>query len=185
MTIKKTITSIFLVPTLKIPKESLKDNEFINGYSNDKGSDLQYDDSIYLLFKPKNLDRFREFLESEYERTKDVLDDYNYEDGFVVVVYKLDVNFKSDFSLIREGKYSKTSPSFQALFPRVTKIVKNGLHRDEISLQYRIFNKTEDLVEFWEKEFGMSFDKSYEVWNGFNIENETLDIEQFKIKENV
>ena len=149
MEIKKNITSIFMVPTLKVPKDALRSNGFINAYIKDNRREDQYKESVYLLFKPTDLDKFREFLDSEYERTKAVIEDYDYEDGYVVVVYQLNDKYKKDFNLIRQGKYSKTSVDFQKMFPKVVKIVKNNLHRDEISLQYRIFNKAEDLVSFW------------------------------------
>jgi hypothetical protein len=180
MDVKKTITSIFMVPTLKIPKDALKDNGFINGYVVDGSREVQYEGCIYLLFQPKDLDKFREFLDSEYERTKSVIDDYDYQDGYVVVVYKLDPKFNKDFGLIREGLYSRTSSSFQALFPKVIKITKNGLHRDEISLQYRVFNRTEDLVKFWEDKLGVEFDDNQEVWHGFELDKETLNIQKLK-----
>ena len=73
MEIKKTITSIFMVPTLKVPNGSLKANGFINGYVKDDRKEIQYEDSIYVLFKPVDLDKFREFLDNEYERTKSVI----------------------------------------------------------------------------------------------------------------
>lgn len=183
MELKKTITSIFMVPTLKIPKEALKDNGFINGYVKDVGRDVQYEGCIYLLFQPKNLDKFREFLMDEYERTKSVIDDYDYPDGYVVIVYKLDDKFSKDFNLIKKGKYSKTSIDFQNLFPKVVKINKNGVQRDEISLQYRVFNRTEDLVRFWEDRLGVEFDDNQEVWHIFEEQNEILNIQ--KIKEDV
>ena len=180
MEIKKTITSIFMVPTLKIDRDELKDNGFINGYVRDERKDTQYENAVYLLFQPKSLDKFREFLDNEYERTKDVIDDYDYEDGYVVVVYKLNPKHKSDFLLIMEGLYSKTSSSFQALFPKVIKIKKNGLHKDEISLQYRVFNRTEDLIEFWEDKLGVEFDDNQEVWHAFELDKETLNIDKIK-----
>lgn len=183
MEVKRTITSIFMVPTLGINKELLKDNGFINGYSRDGNREIQYEGSIYLLFKPKDLDKFREFLDGEYERTKTVIDDYDYENGFVVVVYELNSKFKKDFALIREGLYSKTSEQFQAIFPKIVKIKNNGLNKDEISLQYRVFNKTEDLKKYWEDKLGIEFDEEWEVWDGFQIENETLNLN--KLKENV
>jgi hypothetical protein len=180
MEIKKTITSIFMVPTLKIPKDLLKDNGFINGYIKDGSREVQYENCIYLLFQPADLDKFREFLDSEYERTKSLIDDYDYEKGYVVVVYQLDSKFAKDFDLVKRGKYSKTSNSFQALFPKVIKIKKNGLHKDEISLQYRIFNRTEDLIKFWEEKLGVEFEDDQEVWHGFEEENEILNIEKLK-----
>jgi hypothetical protein len=66
------------------------------------------------------------------------------------------------------------------MFPKIIKIKKNGLHKDEISLQYRIFNKTEDLKKFWEEKLGVEFDDSMEVWQGFIEENETLFIDKLK-----
>lgn len=172
-----------MVPTLEINKELLKDNGFINGYSRDGSRDIQYENSIYLLFKPKDLDKFRGFLDGEYERTKNVIDDYDYEDGYVVVVYELNGKFKKDFALVREGLYSKTSPEFQAKFPKIVKIKRGGLHKDEISLQYRVFNKTEDLRKYWEDKLGVDFDEEWEVWDGFDLDKETLNLD--KIKENV
>jgi hypothetical protein len=180
MEIKKNITSIFMVPTLKVPKDALRSNGFINAYIKDAGREDQYADSIYLLFKPTDLDKFREFLDSEYERTKTVIEDYDYEDGFVVVVYQLSDKYKKDFNLIKQGKYSKTSTEFQKLFPKVVKIVRNGLNKDEISLQYRIFNKAEDLVSFWEEKLGIDFEKEFEVWEGWDEQKEILELDKIK-----
>jgi hypothetical protein len=180
MDIKKTITSIFMVPTLGINKELLSDNGFINAYSRDGNRDVQYEGSIYLLFKPKDIDKFKDFLDGEYERTKSVIDDYDYEDGYVIVVYELDRKFKKDFALVKEGLYSKTSEEFQAKFPKIVKIKRGGLHKDEISLQYRVFNKTEDLKKYWEDKFDMEFDEEWEVCDGFNLDKETLLIHKIK-----
>ena len=183
MDVKKTITTIFMVPTLGIDKNHAKDNGFINGYSKDGSRDVQYENSIYVLFKPEDLDKFRTFLDDEYDRTKDLIDDYDYEGGYIVVVYQLNKKFKRDFGFIREGMYSKTTPEFQALFPKVVKIKRGGLHKDEISLQYRVFNKTEDLKKYWEEKLNVEFDDDWEVWDGFELDKETLFID--KIKEHV
>jgi hypothetical protein len=183
MELKKTVTSIFMVPTLKISREKLRENGYLNGYLSDVRRDIQYQNAVYLLFKPGNLDQFREFLDSEADRTKQIIDDYDYEDGFVVVVYTLDKKWKKDFGIVREGLYSKTSKEFQDSFPKVIKIMKNGLHRDEISMQYRIFNKTQDLREYWEKRIDMEFTEDMEVWDGFSIDNELLDLDKIKQEE--
>ena len=180
MEIKKTITSIFIVPILKINKDDLKNNGYSNGYVEDDRKDVQYENSLYLLFKPENLDRFRTFLDNEYERTKNIIDDYDYENGYVVIVYKIDDKFKKDVELIKEGKYSKTSKVFQEMFPKIIKIQKNGLSRDEISLQYRVFNKTPDLIEFWEKKLNVTFDDAQELWEMFVKEEEILNLDKIK-----
>ena len=180
---KHTITSIFIVPTLSIGKEKLLDNGFVNGYIKDNKRDIQYENAVYLLFKPEDLDKFRNFLDNEYERTKSIIDDYDYEDGYVVVVYEINPRLKGDIELVKQGKYSQTSSSFQGSFPKIVQIKKNGLRRDEISLQYRVFNKTEDLVKFWEDKLGIELPDDVEVWHGFFEENEVLDLD--KIKEHV
>jgi hypothetical protein len=184
MEVRRNITSIFMVPTLKVPKDALRGNGFINAYVKDARKEDVYDGCIYLLFKPESLDKFREFLDNEYERTKAVIEDYDYEDGFVVVVYQLDDKYKSDFVLVKQGKYSKTSKDFQKLFPKVVKIVRKGLHKDEISLQYRIFNKAEDLVSFWEDKLGIDLKEvlgeDFEVWEGWDETKEILELDKIK-----
>jgi len=114
---------------------------------------------------------------------KSIIDDYDYEDGYVVVVYQLNSKLDKDIELIKQGKYSQTSPKFQEIFPKIVKLKRNGLLKDEVSLQYRIFNKTKDLIQFWEDKLDIEFDDSYEVWDGFFEENETLNLD--KLKENV
>lgn len=184
MEIKKNITSIFMVPTLKVPKDALRTNGFINAYIKDARREDHYEGCIYLLFKPENLDKFREFLDAEYERTKNVIEDYDYEDGYVVVVYQLNDKYVKDFNLVREGRYSKTSTEFQKLFPRTVKIVKDGYAKDEISLQYRIFKKNEELINFWEEKLGIDLAQvvgdDFEVWEGWDEQKEILNLDKIK-----
>lgn len=180
MEVKKTITSIFMVPTLKIDRKKLATNGFINAYSKDVKQEVEYKDAIYILFKPNDLDIFRSFLAEEYERTDQVIEDYDYPDGYVVVIYKLDSKFKKDFELVRLGKYSLTSIRFQDIFPKTVTIIKNRMSREEISLQYRIFNRTEDLIAFWEERLAVEFADDQEVWYGFDEDKEVLDIDKIK-----
>jgi len=180
MSVRKTITTIFMVPTLGINRDSLVANGFINGYISDDRRDVQHRSAVYLLFKPSSLDKFTSFLEKENERTENIVDDYDYEDGYVVVVYKLNSKWKEDFMLVREGLYSRTSQEFQKLFSKVVKVVKNGLHKDEISLQYRIFKKTDDLKQYWEDRLDIVFSDDMEVWNGFDSIKETLNLDNVK-----
>ena len=180
MELKKTITSIFFVPTLGIDRAHLKENGFINGYVSDLNKDVQYENCIYLLFHPRNLDKFKEFLDNEYERTKSIVDDYDYEEGFVVVVYELDKQYDRDFALIKQSKYSKTSKHFQTLFPKIIKLKVGNLQNDQISLQYRIFNKTEDLKQYWEDKLDVEFDDDVEYWQGWIEENEMLNSDKLK-----
>lgn len=180
MSIKKNITTIFIIPTLKINREALKDHNCINGYIKDGRKDVQYENAVYLLFKPKNLDQFRYFLDGEYERTNQIVDDYDYEDGFIVLVYKLDKNLKNDFDLVKRGKYSLTSDKFQDIFPIEFDVVKNGSKEKYNSLQYRIFTKSEDLKRHWEDMLGVDFKDDMEVWDGWKEENEIMDLDKIR-----
>jgi hypothetical protein len=181
MEFKKTITTMFFVPTLSIDRDTLAKNNFINGYVKDSNRDIQYENAVYLLFKPEDLDKFRIFLDDEYERTKSIIDDYDYEDGYVVLVYELDKVFNQDFELIKQGKYSKTSKKFQKLFPKTMKVhLSTNTFQTKVTLQYRIFNKTEDLREFWEEKIDIKLDENSEVWTMFIEDKETLDFEKIK-----
>jgi hypothetical protein len=180
MKLTRSITTLFMVKPLGISIEQLEKVGFINGFIKDVSHDCIYDNCVYLLFKPRDMDLFKDFIDNEYERTNNIVEDYDYEGGYVVVVYKLDENFNKDHQLIKQGLYSKTSKSFQNLFPKVVKIMKYGKHKDEISLQYRIFNRTQDLINFWEDKLGITFSSDQEVWEGFHEERETLNIKNIK-----
>jgi len=181
MEVKKTISTIFIVPSLKFDKGVLLDNGFINGYAGDVNREEKYKDAVYILFKPKNRDQFIMFVESEYlKNERKLIDEYDYDGGWVVLVYKLDERFKKDYALIKKGKYSKTSKEFQELFPKVIKIIRNGLHKDEVALQHRIFKKAQDLKEFWELKFDVDFNDDMEVWDGWDEKNELLDVYKLK-----
>lgn len=174
-----TISSIFMVPTLKIPGDKLINNGFINGYISDKNKEVNYNNAVYLLFKPKDLDYFRDFVDEERDRTSSLLDDYDYP-PYVVIVYALNPRYIEDFLLIKRGKYSKTSQEFQNEFPKIKKIIKNGKYKDEIALQVQIFNKSQGLREYWENKINIDFRDDMEVWPSFEDEKEVLDINKIK-----
>jgi hypothetical protein len=176
MQIKKTITSIFMLPTLKIDRKKLSDNNCINAFIEDLNQENVYKDAIYILFKPSDMDKFKQFLDEEYERTDQIIEDYDYPDGFVMLVYKLDSKFKKDFDLVKLGKYSLTSEKFQNLFPKTVTILRHNHPKEEVSLQYRVFNRTEDMIFFWEEKLGVVFDDDQEVWYGFIEEKEKFNL---------
>jgi len=177
MSVNRTITTIFLVPTLKIPKDDLLGNGFINAYIKDTLQDNQYPvDVVFLLFKPTDINKFREFLISEYSRTDDVIDDYDYIGGYVVVVYKIRDSIKKDVCLIKHGQYSKTSQEFQELFPASVQIKRPNGIKTETSLQVRIFKKSADLKEYWENKIGQRLSDDQEVWENYDEEKEKLNL---------
>jgi hypothetical protein len=171
---RMTITRIFILPTIvNINKKELKENGFINCFIADNTSDIKYEDCIFLLFKPEFPGRFRKFLNREYDRTRSIVADYDKFRGMTVLVYKLNKDFLSDYELIRKSQYSKTSKRFKDIFPEYVEVLKDGISRKELSLQYRIFNKTPDLVKYW-KDRNANFNEDKEIWYDFVEKNEAL-----------
>jgi hypothetical protein len=186
--IKKTLTTIFIVPTLKVPKDLLENNGFINGFIKDSKKEAVYANSVYLAFKPSDMDKFREFLECEYDRTTNILEDYDYANGIIVVVYKLNPSFTDDYDLVKQGKYSKTSEAFQNEFPPYITITKNGESSRQKPLQYRVFKKSQDIIDYWEAKLKIRMNKNMEIWEIYDEEKEILVeeeiVEQLKLLEN-
>lgn len=172
----KTITTIFMVPTLQIGRERLLKNNFINAFSRNEENDIIYENCVHLLFHLKDLDKFKEFLDEEYERTKQLITDYGYKDDYIVLVYELNEKFKEDFEKIKKGKYSKTCKEFQALFPE--KITVTG--GQSYSTQYRVFNRTEDLIKYWEEKLDVVFEPEQELWEMYDESKEILNEINFK-----
>jgi hypothetical protein len=178
---KKTITTIFMVPTLGIDRGDLSKNNFINAYLGDIDLDLYLEqDVVFLLFKPNDRLNFDIFLEKERQRTTDLIDDYDYHDNYVVLVYSLSEEYKTDFNLIRHSKYSQTSKKFQNLFPKQVTDYSNDGNRTLPSLQHMIFSKDERLQSYWENELGTTLisRRNLEIWPGFDEKKELLDMEQ-------
>jgi hypothetical protein len=169
----RTSTTLFMVPTLGVPNGWLDAYGFIEAYSFDPDREEQYKNSIYLLFKPKNMSKFEHFLESEQKRTRRLIDDYDLDGGYVVLVYTLNGAYIEDFDLIKAGRYSETSKEFREFFP---KFIKTGERRpSEVeSLQHMIFRRDPFLRKYLEKNIGFELVKEVEVWQGFDIERETL-----------
>jgi len=182
--IEKTITSIFLVPTLKITRENLHINGFVNGYSDLKEKEIFYKDNdvVYLLFKPSNIELFKDFLDKEYVRTEQIIEDYNVTDDYIILVYKLQKEFKKDFKLVQQGYYSNTSKKFKKLFPEKVIDFKYPDKPKEISLQHMIFTKSVLLIDFWQKtlETSLILNNNLEVWPSYDIKKETLNLKNLK-----
>lgn len=185
---KKTVTSIFMVPCLNIGKHTLDKFGFINGYSDLKDKELAYgEEVIFLLFKPKDILVFKHFLEDQYDSAKNIVEDFGYAEGYVVIAYSLPLEFESDFRLIRQGLYSETSKEFKDLFPdKIKTVSKIGLASRDYSLQYLIFNKDANLRNYWKNKIGIDDTgiDDMEVWPLFMLEKETLNItEHYENKE--
>lgn len=171
---------MFLVPTLGLDKPLLRQYNYVNSYSDMKDKVIDYDPHVvYIVFKPASKIMFKGFLDNLYKYNDTILEDFNLDDDYVVVVFQLDEEYNSDYKLVKASKYSQTSAEFKKLFPvRVESINKKGVPVTRDSLQTMVFRKDKSLLNYWEKKIGQRFTSDMEVWYEFDPEKEILDFEQ-------
>lgn len=175
---RKNCTTIFLLPSIGHTRQKLLPYGFLSAYLDDINHPIHYEDSIYVLFKPENMVEFVKFISKEYIRNPFILQDYDYPEGFVVVVYHINEKFRPDFELFLEGKYSQFSDEYKALFPK--SITKMG--KTIYSLQYRLFNRTKDIRTLWERRIGQKIPEDMELWSIPDMSKEVLDISLYNQK---
>ena len=181
---KSTLTTILLLPAIGMSRRALLKYGFINAYLADIDSEIEYKDCVYILFKPDSIDRFESFFMREKE-SKNFVTQYDYEGGYIVLVYSILDKFKADYNLGLDGIYSKFSNEYKETFPKFVKVVNSetGILESQISLQFHIINRSIALRNMWEEEFKVKFKdlgEDMEVWGRYDIHHETLDIEQIR-----
>lgn len=184
---KATYSTMFLLPGIGTSRRSLKKYGFVNAYLDDRHHDIHYENAVYLLFRPRPMETIADYI--VLERTNELLlEEYDYEEGYVVLVYRFNPKWQEDYHIFKEGKYSRMSREYKEMFPKFVDLVdpKNGKIEKELTLQYHIFNRTEGLKKMQERELGMKLDEfgDIEYWSSPDVENkETLDINKIKEEE--
>lgn len=196
-----TNTSLFLLPPLQIEDELLDRHHFWNAYLGDVDHVTEETDEhlLYCLFKPVDTFIFEQLID-QLDRQGILVDDYDYEDGFCVLVLKFPKEYNNDFELIVQGKYSQTSGKFQSLFPmdrRLTteevlllKDQESILSKEEyetlreslVETMYKgVFKKTRGFKKLMEDYFQIDVDsmgKDFEYWTGFENSPSILSIDR-------
>lgn len=183
---KKTCATIFLLPGVGLKRQALLKHGFISAYIDDQTHDVHYENSVYLLYKPSQIEEFQAFIEGEQKRTPLFVEDYDYPNGYVVTVYKFPTEFIKEYRLFLEGKYSKFSKKYIDLFPTRVEVYdkKTGGTKDKYSLQYHIFKRTSSLRKFWEEQLGYGphgdedLPEDLEYWTIPDPKKETLNINE-------
>lgn len=184
-------TLFILKPVIKEGMDVLLEHNLINSYLKDKNRDDIEGDHLFVLFKPPDMDYFELFLH-EQEENLNFVEDYDYEGGFVVLVYKIPEAMKKDYALFKTGRYSKMSQWFKSYY--ATELVKKGKTitvevdglRITKSIQWLVFDKDKKLQFLLEKYMGIKFDDIYdnkddiELWTGVDEVRELLDIDKIK-----
>lgn len=149
---KYNCSTLFLLFPLGLDRRKLIPFGFKEVYIKDITIDDYVKNPVYVLFKPTDLVSFQTFVDSEYTRvnphteTFDLVDDYDCEDGHVVLLYSFPEEFEGDFAKFMEGKYSKFSRKFKLTYPKIIKIqMPHGRVDEIIGTAYKIINKGEDV----------------------------------------
>ena len=159
--LQMTSTNLFIRPLLEIPSKDLDKFSFENAYIKDEIKGIDYKHAIYLLFRPgKYQEDFNDFVEEERKKGV-VLDEYDYADGWVVVVFRYNEKWQNDILLILKGDYSKVSREYQEQIPD-----KAGKGSETVmSMQHHIFRKSEYVKKFWYDKYGLEFEHNDECWS--------------------
>lgn len=191
--LESTDSTLFLLPCFGIPYKELKELGFINCYIADKHRTKvnERDTHLYLLFRPDPKQALNLIIKIAKLEQQDIdhsvlLEDYNYEDGYTVLVFKFPDRFKKDYDKFLNGKYSRFSKEFQETFPE-NKVIQftNEFNKIEKlagkSTQWMIINKDPRIKRFVESKYdGISLDEAPEYWHMPIMEKETLDIDQIQ-----
>ncbi len=200
--LKWNCSTIFLLDPLGLEKSRLDKIGFMEAYLKDEYNNLEYENPVFLLFRPGNMNIFQAFVENEYGRvnthtgTKDLRADYDRGNGEVVLVYEFP--FPKDYQKFMEGKYSKFSEDIIKTYPKVKKsVVTPGLVL--LGMAYRIITKDRDseellsdaysdifphlqptivsMAEMLAERYGTDFTEDMELWKIPSFEKETLKYE--------
>lgn len=174
-----TNSDIFLLPSLGFRKLDLKKYGFISTFIDDTDHDPHYPYSLYLLFNPEDQEAFNLFVAEEGERRGVViLEEYDYDGGYVVLVYKFPEQYKEEFNKFLGGKYASFRNVYKKLFPE-TNLQTNSFGPVSVkkrTIQFLVFNKDPDMKKFWEIEMGEEIPDGMDYWPIPNKKKETLDI---------
>lgn len=152
---KKTYSTIFLLPAMKMDKKVLDKYGFVNCYWGDKGHDVEYKFALYILVEPSLDSDFKAFVEAESKK-EEFLEDYDVGENQVMLVYKFPKQYEKEYKYFKVGEYSKFSKKYvEGCFPMTKKENKDGKTRTISSVFSGIFNKEEWLKEYWERKLGV------------------------------
>ena len=182
---KMTNSTVFLLRGIRQVIGELEEVGFLNAYIDDVHHEPHYKKAVYLLFKPESMDYFRAYLMKEQDRHSMILEDYDYEGGYVVIVFGFPEEFHQEYDNFIDGKFSLFRTRYAKLFPMevlgrtkgLGSIVKNK------SIYHHVFNRSAELKEHWETEIGVELDEEMEYWSRPDIDKETLDINKIRQKE--
>lgn len=186
-----TDTSRFLLPCFGISYRKLVDLGFINCFLSDKDREPtnETDIHLYLLFKPSGNQVYllNKMVEDFEKKDKDhlvLLEDYDYEGGFTILVFRFPEKYRNDYKLFLDGGYSRFSEDFKNTFPEEKQIGFDefGTIKGK-SLQWMVVHKDNKLRKYQEKKYGIDLSDAPEYYHKIIMEDEVLDIDAIRTRE--
>jgi hypothetical protein len=176
-----TSATLFLLRGIGLKALEMKKIGFINAYIDDIHHEPHYDKSLYLLFKPENIEDLSLFVGQEKLRTAALVEDYDYDGGYVVLVYKFPYQYHREWDHFLKGEWSLFSAKYAELFPKEVSLkTRTGIPKKEVSIWNLVFNRLPELKEFWEKRIDVVLDDEMELWSIPDMNKEKLDITLFQ-----
>lgn len=181
----------FLLPCFGIPHKKYRELGLINCYLSDNNREPvnETDIFIYFLFKPTGNQNYllNKMIDDFEKKDKDhivLIEDYDYEGGYIVLVFKFPERFRKDYQLFIEGSYSQFSTEFKDTFPEEKEIGQDefGVIKGK-SLQWMVVHKDIKLKKYQEKKYGICLDDSPEIYHKIIMKNEILSIDEIKKQE--
>lgn len=165
---KWTKTSSFLVPACDLDVAILLDYGFINAFLHDESYDKKNDnyEDIYLLFEYNSINDNFEDLCSVLRSHENFLEEYDPQEGYVMIRFKLNDKWKHIKDQLISGKYSLIDREYVKEFFNPKVIVGESMYGEYLykdSVNYQILTKSPVLRERWEDKLGVKFKDEYEV----------------------
>lgn len=179
---RKNCTTIFLLPGIGHTRQELLKYGFLSAYLDDINHSVHYENAVYILFKPEDRTSFDNFVLKEHNISKQLLEDYDYEGGYTVMVYLFNEKFMPEYELFLQGKYSQFRTDYTKLFPKSVKVMDPVINIEvmKTSLQQHIFTKSKLIKKYWEGKIGEKIPDDMELWSPPDMSKEVLDITLFQ-----
>lgn len=191
---KENISTIFLLPCLKFPivlKNKFYENGFIGTYINSDILIYPYE-TLLIMFHPTVINREFCLFSEQLEDNPNFIESVDIGPNKIVYVYKIPSNYRQDYFLFLKGKYSEFSSNYKSNFPIIVlrkdnngKYIKDGKEyiRDKTEF-YHIFNRTEELKNFWKKKLNYNEEtdlfEDLELYEKPDTRKEMLLIEKYR-----
>lgn len=170
---KITNTTIFGLPIFGLPKQHWDEAGLFNAYIGDQQVEHKQPAIYFALWTQEKYADLQDDLITMMDSI--VLDTYGYNEVMRVIVLAIPEEFVEDYQKMIEGKYSELSTSYKEL---VSDKVSGGNpvyeEKDGRRLQMLVIDCDPIVRTFVEKEYDISTEQCKEVWEAFDIKQETI-----------